>query len=184
MNSRKKLYFMRHFEALHNIQPYNFNIPDPDLSPHGRTQAQETIEHVKSIPQIDLIVCSPLTRTIQSYLLVFADRLDIPLIIHPYLQEKCTEPCDTGSSIQDLKQKFPNLIEQLSTFDEHEWLDKLNPESIYSPERIIERCQRFLDWIRTRSEENIFVISHNLLLKQLCNQKSDFKNGEIKLFDV
>jgi broad specificity phosphatase PhoE len=182
---------MRHFEALHNIPPYNYSIHDPELSPLGQTQANAAIEIIKNIPSIDLIVCSPFTRTLQTYLLVFNNRQNLPLIIHPDLQEVCNEPCDIGSSLNDLKIKFPSLFNELNIFEEtfgdSEWLDKINPENIYSPKQIKERAKRFLQWLMNRSEEHIFVISHNLMLQQLLqdnnNQKINLENGEIKAIE-
>jgi broad specificity phosphatase PhoE len=188
MSTKKIVYYMRHFEALHNIQPYNYSIRDPELSPLGQTQALTAIESVKNISSIDLIVCSPLIRTLQTYLLVFNNRRNLPLVIHPDLQEVCTEPCDIGSPVDDLKIKFPILLDELNTFGQafgdKEWLDKINPENIYSPKQIQERAKRFHNWLVNRSEKHIFVISHNIMLQQLLQdtstQKISFKNGEIK----
>ncbi|CAF2958972.1 unnamed protein product [Rotaria sp. Silwood2] len=183
---------MRHFEALHNVPPYNYNIPDPELSPHGRTQAAATIETIKnSIPTIDLIVCSPLTRALQTYLLVFNTQNHTPLIIHPDLQEVCTEPCDIGRSINQLMIKFPSLFDQLKTMEQTfgniEWLDKTNPESTYSPKQIKQRAKRFLQWLINRSEQHIFIISHNLMLKELIQgdnqQRFNLHNGEIRTIE-
>jgi broad specificity phosphatase PhoE len=188
MSTKKIVYYMRHFEALHNIQPYNYSIRDPELSPLGQTQALTAIESVKNISSIDLIVCSPLIRTLQTFLLVFNNRRNLPLVIHPDLQEVCTEPCDIGSPVDDLKIKFPILLDELNTFGQafgdKEWLDKINPENIYSPKQIQERAKRFHNWLMNRSEKHIFVISHNIMLQQLLQdtstQKISFKNGEIK----
>ncbi|CAF1129782.1 unnamed protein product [Adineta steineri] len=191
MTTKKIVYYMRHFEALHNIEPYNFKLPDPELSPVGQTQSNAAIEIIKKIPSIDLIVCSPLTRTLQTYLLVFNDRRTVPLIIHPDLQEVCTEPCDMGSPLNDLKTKFPNLSNEFNTFEQTfgdiEWLNKIHPDNIYSPQQIEQRSKRFLDWLMNRSEKHIFVISHNLMLQKLLQndnkQKIEFKNGEIKTIE-
>jgi len=192
MPTKKIVYYMRHFEALHNILPYDYSIHDPELSPLGQNQANDAIENIKNIPSIDLIVCSPLIRTLQTYLLVFNHRQNIPLIIHPDLQEVSNEPCDIGSPLNDLKIKFPSLSNELDIFEETfgdtKWLDKVNPENIYSPKQIKERTKRFLNWLMNRSEEHIFVISHNLMLQQLLqhnnnNQKIDIKNGEIKAIE-
>ncbi len=191
MTSKKTVYYMRHFEALHNIQPYNFSIHDAELSPLGQTQATTAIEIIKNIPSIDLIVCSPLTRALQTYLLVFDNQRNLPLVIHPDLQEVCTEPCDTGSSLNDLKVKFPSLCDELNTFEQTfgdtEWLDKGNPENIYSPNQIEERAKRFLQWLMNRSEQHIFVISHHFMLEKLLqgdsNQKLNLKNGEIRTIE-
>jgi broad specificity phosphatase PhoE len=188
MITKKAVYYMRHFEALHNIQPYNYDIPDAELSPLAKSQSIATIDVVKKIPQIDLIVCSPLTRALQTYLLVFEndDTRISPVIIHPYIQEVCSVPCDIGSPIDDLKKKFPTLSNELNLFEEtfgdNEWRDKMNPESFYSPDRKKERATSFLHWLMNRSEQHIVVISHNLMLRELDqdkNQMRDLRNGEI-----
>ncbi len=187
MPTKKIVYYMRHFEALHNISPHNYNLPDPELSPLGQTQANDTSEIIKNIPSIDLIVCSPLIRALQTYLLVFNNQQNISLIIHPDLQEVCTEPCDIGSPLNDLKLKFPSLLNELNTFKEtfgdSEWLNKINPDNIYSPKQIKQRTKRFLHWLMNRSEQHIFVISHNLMLQQLIHDKINLKNGEIKAIE-
>jgi broad specificity phosphatase PhoE len=186
----KTIYYIRHFEALHNVLPYNYALVDPVLSPLGQSQAAGTIEALKDIPSIDLIVCSPLTRTLQTYLLLTnadEDRRRIPLIIHPDLQEKCSEPCDTGRPIVELKRDFPSLIEQLNvfetTFGDDDWRDKLNPASRYSPSRVDERARTMLRWLLDRPEEHLVVVSHNLMLKtifQLHGKAVELRNGEVK----
>ena len=185
MPTNKTVYYMRHFQAMHNIPPPNYSLRDPELSPLGQTQAKAAIERIDQIPSIDLVVCSPLTRTLQTYLLVFHNRRNLPLIIHPDLQEVCSEPCDLGSPFVDLQKKFSDLAKELdgfrSTFGDNEWLEKINPESIYSPKQIKERAKRFHQWLMNRPEETIFVISHNLMLKELLtNEKNDIQNGEIR----
>lgn len=188
MSTRKLVYYMRHFEALHNLPPPNYRIPDPELTPQAQQQALTAIEVVKQIPAIDLIVCSPLIRTLQTYLLVFNNQNRCPLIIHPDLQEIFCEPSDIGSSVEELRKRFPSLINELNTFTqtfgENEWLEKTNPENIYSPERLEERKKRLLNWILNRPEKNIFIISHNVMLKAFLyndrDHKYDFQNGEIR----
>lgn len=185
----KTIYYIRHFEALHNVRPYNYQLADPVLSPLGQSQAVETIEALKDIASIDLIVCSPLTRTLQTYLLLTDDeqRRQIPLIIHPDLQEKCSEPCDNGRPIVELKRDFPSLINPLTVFEEtfgdEEWRDKVNPSSRYSPTRVEERARAMLRWLLDRPEEHLLVISHNLMLKvlfQLHGETVELRNGELK----
>ncbi|CAF1415490.1 unnamed protein product [Rotaria sp. Silwood1] len=115
-------------------------------------------------------------------------RLCITIRHHPDLQEVCSERCDTGRPIVDLKRTFPLLIKEFNTFEQTfgdiQWRDKLNSESFYLPNRIEERAKAILQWLINRSERNIVVISYNLMLKaifQLHNQLINMKNGEIKM---
>ncbi|UJR08427.1 hypothetical protein I4U23_012697 [Adineta vaga] len=191
MSTQKVVYYMRHFEALHNIPPHNFSIHDPELSSLGQNQATNAIQNIQTISSIDLVVCSPLIRTLQTYLLVFNNQRNIPLIIHPDLQEVCNEPCDIGSPLNDLKTKFPTLLNEFDVFEDtfggNEWLEKNDLESIYSPKQIQQRTKRFLQWLMNRSEKHIFIISHNLMLQELLpkekNRKINLKNGEIKTIE-
>lgn len=192
MSSKKTVYYLRHFEALHNIPPHDYTLRDPELSPFGRTQATTTLKLIEKIPSIDLIVCSPLTRTLQTYLLLFQQRTNIPLIIHPDLQEVCSDVCDVGSPLDILREKFPNLSDALKTFEESfgpvDWLEKRKPDSLYSPKQVKIRAQRFHQWLMNRPEKNIVVISHNLMLGELLadsskNEKLDLKNGELKMME-
>ena len=189
MTSKKTVYIMRHFQAFHNIPPFDCSIHDPELTVHSQNQATDAIETVKKIPNIDLIACSPLIRTLQTYLLVFNNRQSSLLIIHPDLQEVCSELCDVGSSVDILRTKLPSLLNELNTFEQTfgdvQWRDKINPESIYSPQRIEERAQRFHHWLKNRSEQHIFIISHDLMLRTLFHNevKTTLKNGEIRAIE-
>lgn len=185
MSSKKTVYYIRHFEALHNIPPHDYTLRDPELSSFGRTQVKSTFELIEKIPSIDLIVCSPLTRTLQTYLLLFHHQLSIPFIIHPDLQEVCSDVCDVGSPLEILRERFPNLIDALNIFEQtfgpNDWLEKSKPNSLYSPQQVKTRAQRFHQWLMNRPEKNIIVISHNLMLGELLD--ASFKNGEIKTIE-
>ena len=192
MSAKKTVYYLRHFEALHNVPPYDYSLRDPELSPFGQSQAASTWEIIEKIPSIDLIVCSPLTRTLQTYLLLFHQRTHIPLIIHPDLQEVCSEICDVGSPLNILREKFPSLSKSLTTFEEtfgaNDWLEKQNPESLYSPKQVKTRAKRFHQWLINRPETTILVISHNLMLAELLSdptrkEKLALKNGELKTME-
>ena len=191
--STKSIYFIRHFEAMHNIEPWNHQLHDPELSPVGQLQAPSTIERVEQIEQIDLVVCSPMTRTLQTYLNIFRGndtihhRLSkIPLIIHPDAQEILEKPCDTGRPIVELREKFPILINELNKFETmfagFEWLNKSDPSNLYHPQRIHERILRLLRWLVERPEKSIVVISHGLLIKEIFRRQGQdvhLSNGAV-----
>ena len=113
MTTNKFVHYVRHFEALHNIEPNDYQLPDPELSALGRTQATSTIVMLRTIPQVDLVVCSPLVRALETYSLISDacrrggdDPSAVPLIIHADLQEVCNEPCDVGSSLERFEAKI------------------------------------------------------------------------------
>ena len=191
---KKTVYYLRHFEALHNIRPYNYQLVDPRLSPLGESQAAKTNEMLLTFPPVDLIVCSPLSRTLQTYLLTIdhlvrsAKFAEIPLIIHPDLQEVCSVPCDVGRPVEELKRDFPSLNEPLDAFrqafGDEQWREKHQRESFYHPDRIDERARKIRQWLIDRPEERILVISHNLMIQalfRLDGEEADMSNGEIRI---
>ncbi|CAF1128279.1 unnamed protein product [Rotaria sordida] len=64
----KIIYYMRHFQAQHNVDARYVNILDPDLTKYGFEQGSKIIF---DDDQLELIICSPLSRTIQTYLSIF-----------------------------------------------------------------------------------------------------------------
>ncbi|KAK3352248.1 histidine phosphatase superfamily [Lasiosphaeria hispida] len=106
------IHILRHGESLHNIQkPYPH--PDPPLTETGTAQALAL--RPASLP--DLILISPMTRTIQTALLAFSHLLGpaVPLTsctevqIWPDLREARHEICNKGVSRAELAARFPGL---------------------------------------------------------------------------
>ncbi|CAF3829664.1 unnamed protein product [Rotaria sp. Silwood1] len=68
---------------------------------------------------------------------------------HPDLREVCSERCDTGRPIVDLKRTFPLLIKELDTFEQTfgdiQWRDKLNSENLYLPKKFKNERKRFFN---------------------------------------
>ncbi|TEY48975.1 hypothetical protein BOTCAL_0288g00050 [Botryotinia calthae] len=98
------LYLVRHAEAEHNIK-CRFHIPDPILTPKGRTECRNLRKTFPHHNKIDLILPSPHSRAIQTTLFAFSNtlaRLEVPYILVPNAQEVSTKPCDTGLSIDVL----------------------------------------------------------------------------------
>ncbi|KAL1841530.1 hypothetical protein VTJ49DRAFT_6959 [Mycothermus thermophilus] len=85
------IYLIRHAESAHNPPPSQ--PPSPPSS-------------------VAVILTSPLTRTIQTTLAGFGAILDsrgAKLVLDPDLQERSDLPCDTGSEVEELRAKFPEL---------------------------------------------------------------------------
>jgi hypothetical protein len=90
------LLLIRHAEAFHNLtnksppftsphllplltpNPQNWDLPDPVLTPTGEEQCYKLYQHLKKQPlarKIELVVCSPMRRTLQTMLLGLDDVL-------------------------------------------------------------------------------------------------------------
>ncbi|CAE7519756.1 PGM, partial [Symbiodinium pilosum] len=124
---RKWVYFIRHGEALVNAAGRVFAKDDPrkkavrqdmkyfdsHLSEKGLEQARALRQ---SIPQVDVVIASPLTRALQTATAVFGcDEPGGPrlyaLEATSALREFCGkqyQPCDSRRSIQELQAEFPH----------------------------------------------------------------------------
>jgi len=97
---------VRHGQAYHNVD-LKYHLPDPGLTPLGETQCHQLSKAFPSEPPVDLLVSSPLKRTIQTTLLGFKKQIEngIKVELLAELQETTGKPCDTGSSRDDLEKE-------------------------------------------------------------------------------
>ncbi|KAF2702897.1 phosphoglycerate mutase-like protein [Pleomassaria siparia CBS 279.74] len=102
------IHIVRHGESQHNIQR-GYPHRDPPLTEAGQTATQNIA--IPAIP--DLIVISPMTRTLQTAMNAFPFlRDDSPrteVQIWPDLREAHDAICNIGVSRADLAAKFPHL---------------------------------------------------------------------------
>ncbi|KAF1950344.1 phosphoglycerate mutase-like protein [Byssothecium circinans] len=100
---------IRHGESLHNIQrPYPHR--DPPLTAAGQTATSNTT--ITPLP--DLIVISPMTRTLQTAINMFPDLQgpnppSIPVQIWPDLCETYDAECNKGSPRAEIAAAFPQF---------------------------------------------------------------------------
>jgi len=73
---------------------------DTCLTPLGETQCHQLLKEFPPEPPVDLLVSSPLKRTIQTTLLGFKKQVEsgVKVELLAELQEATDLPCDTGSS--------------------------------------------------------------------------------------
>lgn len=153
---------VRHAEAEHNVT-WNWDLPDPALTENGVLQAKQLAQaRLGEDWRAEVLITSPLRRTLQTSLLGFA-HLQLPLVFNPLLQETGEEPCDTGSDKAQLQQWFPNLAAATSGLDDA-WFVK---RGINRMSRVPERLARFVGWLRQRRERRVVIVSHGNLLKDM-----------------
>lgn len=100
---------IRHGEALHNVQ-CGYPDRDPPLTKAGNYATK----HIDLAVQPNLILISPMTRTLQSAMNIFPflakqAPFDIPVQIWPDLREANDAICNKGLSRADLETKFPHF---------------------------------------------------------------------------
>jgi broad specificity phosphatase PhoE len=103
------IYIVRHGEALHNAQR-GYPHRDPPLTKAG----VHTTTRISLAVQPDLILISPMTRTIQTALNMFPflakkGPFEIPVQIWPDLREANNAICNKGLSRAEMQSKFPQF---------------------------------------------------------------------------
>ncbi|KAM0882530.1 hypothetical protein ACQ4PT_032231 [Festuca glaucescens] len=200
----KIIYLVRHAQGVHNVEGHKdagaYLSPallDAQLTPLGWSQVDCLREHVTKCglaKKIELVITSPLLRTMQTAVGVFGggnytDGVSAsPLMVEgaghsgrqaisslncpPFLAlEACRErlgvnPCDKRSSITKCRTLFPAIDFSLIENDE----DVLwEPDVRETRESVAARGMKFIDWLRTREEKEIAIVSHWGFLRHTLN---------------
>ncbi|KAL2254497.1 phosphoglycerate mutase-like protein 1 isoform X2 [Sesamum indicum] len=192
----KTIHLVRHAQGIHNVEgdknykaymsPEYF---DAHLTPLGWQQVDNLRKHVHSsglIKKIDVVITSPLLRTIQTAVGVFGgegytDRMDVlPLMVAnagnssraaissldcpPILAvELCREhlgvhPCDKRRSISEYQCLFPAVdFSLIESDDDSLWKADVRE----TKEEVAARGMNFMNWLFTRKEKEIAIVTHS-----------------------
>lgn len=105
-----KLTNKHYIQGLHNLTAANHVIHDPLLTDLGNEQCRQLREKFPYHSGVELVVSSPLRRTIytalQSFGPIFDERKDLKLVLLPDIQETSDVPCDTGSDPEVLRKEI------------------------------------------------------------------------------
>ena len=186
---KKKIFWIRHGESLSNVSELNSQITDTELTKKGFGECKNLREKFieeNLINSIDLIVVSPLTRTLQTNYEIFNSLIyHIPIISLDEIREQMDKPCHQRKNIKDKKKQYSYI----------NFLNISNNDIMYSrikgnetKEQVILRCKWFIRWLKNRKETNIVVITHgnflypmfNNVLKNVSN-KTFFANCEMRI---
>lgn len=105
------IHCVRHGQGVHNLSHANHHLPDPELTPLGEEQARSLCAKYPKLANVQLIVSSPLRRTLQTALLAFPSQLEggLQVLALPEMQEASNLICDTGRDLLDVKADFEQL---------------------------------------------------------------------------
>jgi broad specificity phosphatase PhoE len=105
------IHCVRHGQGVHNLSHANHHLPDPELTPLGEEQARSLCARYPKLANVQLIVSSPLRRTLQTALLAFPSQLEggLQVLALPEMQEASNLICDTGRDLPDIKADFEQL---------------------------------------------------------------------------
>lgn len=198
----KIIHLVRHGQAFHNLladkatelgiawqqfvdtpeNPYVApELLDAPLTEKGRQQAlslRHKLETLSHTPQI--VVVSPLCRTLQTALLAFTDLIGrAPFVAHELVREETgVHRCDQRRSRDLHALEFPHVDFGQLASDQDAIFDAHRRES---KQQVAERIYAFLEWLEQRPEEHILVTSHSGWLLTLMNAVVDVAPEDSRL---
>ena len=191
---------IRHAQALHNVTdmsssryctPFvtdivlqDYSIPDPPLTELGLRQCRDLHDHLQKhldiSQKVELIVSSPLTRTLQTTQegLQWLIERGVPVQARGEWQENSDAPCDRGRSVDLLKKEYPSF-----DFDDvgSEWPTKTG-RIAFTPEAVEKRAIGCRQWLSSRPEKVIAVVSHGAFLRIGISHRW-YANADYRVFD-
>ena len=157
-----QLYIVRHGESENNSQKL-FQNGASNLSSKGREQAKILAERVANIDNIDLIICSPFTRTRQTL-----DEV-LKLKKHEVVFTELAQELKRPTELIGLAYESPEAIKITDLIDKN----KTDPDWHYSDEENFtdfkNRAIKLIEYIESFENKNILLISHGILSKMILS---------------
>mmetsp|Transcript_3546 Transcript_3546/g.4767 ORF Transcript_3546/g.4767 Transcript_3546/m.4767 type:complete len:303 (+) Transcript_3546:90-998(+) len=186
-NRTKTIHFVRHAEGTHNEanHAYGDNTPvtystdgswrymDARLTDKGIEQCVTARETLLTDVNPQLVVVSPLTRTLQTAHIMFGGK-DLPFLVHDLCRERhgkytCDKRRTKTEILQDMKPIYEstNDIIDFNSFayaseEDQDWGEHREPDDSCTGRGI-----KMMQWLATRPEKEIAVVTHSSWLKHL-----------------
>ena len=179
----KEIYLIRHAQSEANAA-LDLDNPtfyyDAKITFQGKEQALKAQKKLKNI-DFDLMLCSPLTRTLQTFSLIFPNPISNTIVL-PLVREHLDHSCDVGRQPSILQKEFPHLnFDEVKEFWWNNYIPidekAINYESI---EDLDKRVLKFKSWINKRSEKRIALVSHGTFITRIIHFFLD--NCEFKIW--
>ena len=168
----KEIYLIRHAQSEANAAS---DLDDPTfyydakITSLGKEQALIAHKKLKNI-NFDLKLCSPLTRTLQTFSIIFPKPIENTIIL-PFVREHLDHSCDVGRQPAILKKEFSHF--DFDEVKEFWWNNNIpidnkaiNFESIKDLDK---RVKKFKNWINKRPEKKIALVSHGTFISRIIN---------------
>ena len=164
----KKVYLIRHAESEANAA-VDLDNPtyyyDAKITKRGESQALKAKNVLENI-NFDTFICSPLTRTLQTFSIIFPDKKPI---IEPLIREHLFHSCDVGRQPDNLKKDFKSF--DFSNLNEFWWNNNkpINEKKIVKENfnDIKNRLEKFKSWLSKNNSNTIALVSHGTFLSQI-----------------
>ena len=163
------IFLIRHAQSQFNAV-YDPELPDPmifdaPLTELGEQQAIAARQQINDLP-VERIIVSPLTRTLQTASLMFADRL--PQHVDPQVREQLCNSCDVGRPPPDLASDYPHLY--FGHLETHWWHDGERDHRGFAVEPVEvlqERANAFASMLKSHRSHSIAVVTHGNFIRAL-----------------
>ena len=180
----KTLYCIRHGTALHNVLFWDYGSEvyqkyrDTPLVAKGVEEAKKLGKTWKEIDNIELILVSPLLRTLQTASHIFENK-NIPMLALDCIMEYpqgYSDICNHRKTIVELKPCYPNI--------DFSYINK--KKDIWRPDRdetineLNSRINELKKFIKSRNEKHIAIISHSSYLGHFLFNKIGDENNELE----
>jgi broad specificity phosphatase PhoE len=137
---------------------------DATLTPLGQQQADAVRVRIASdklepLRSVDVVLCSPLSRTIETATRIFFAADHPRLVLSPLCAERCLATCDRGLRKPRLEQRWPHVC-QWECFDalpDVWWPAKRSWLQEYAP---VDRMHELKAMLLRRPESTIAVVGH------------------------
>jgi len=164
----KKIYLIRHAESEANAA-VDLDNPtyyyDARITKKGEGQALKAKNVLENI-HFDTFICSPLTRTLQTFSIIFPDKKPI---IEPLIREHLFHSCDVGRQPSSLKKDFTSF--DFSNLNDFWWNNNIpiNEKKIVKENfnDIKNRLDKFKLWLNKSNSNTIALVSHGTFLSQI-----------------
>ncbi|CAD6574539.1 MAG: hypothetical protein CYPHOPRED_005450 [Cyphobasidiales sp. Tagirdzhanova-0007] len=178
-----------YFQTQHNVSG-DYQIPDAVLTKKGRQQAKDLDRATRETVQkdVELIVSSPLRRTIQTTLDGYPHAVarlggKSKILLLPSAQECNALPCDTGSSRRELEKdpEFDGLDMSLLTDD---WISKAGQYAA-TEVALQARARHLRRFLRSRPEKKIVLVAHGDILRYVVKGRygvAPWANAEVRMY--
>ena len=184
----KNVYCIRHGIAEHNMNYFKYGSStfydpqfiDTSLVQEGFNQAKQLGETWKDIDTIELVIVSPLKRTLQTACEIFKHK-QVPMIALEYIREfpLGKHTCNKRSSKDMLVTKYPHInFDNLQSNQDDIWMSH-REETV---DELNLRIQKLKEFIASRSETNIALVNHSSFIGQMKDQEIKYlDNGQEEL---
>eukprot|EP01083_Nonionella_stella_P036273 98985_1 len=177
-NKTKLIAFIRHAQAMNNIDSYYWDVANTWLTEQGEKSVKSLrkmkLEKTDFYDNIELVVSSPLLRTLQTSYHIFEGR-NIPMMVSKHITECYSATCDEGTPKTNFLKKYPQFTQYKGwdALEENWWPNDYNDNERH-------RMKLFTQFLYQRPEQCVAVVSHSSFLSGYLGR--GFANAEINWY--